>query len=207
MRKNWPLGAPVQLVDDIETQGYSVLDEFLSENELMAINQAFDCWREQNLFTPAKIGKEESLQLKSSIRGDETWWFDVVQPPQELRPVLAKVDFLKNLLNQSLFLGLKDWEVHLASYAPGAFYRKHLDRHSQSTRKLSVIIYLNQNWRPQDGGELIIYSKNDEELVRVSPVGGRIVAFLSEEFPHEVLPAMRERRSLTGWFLDAPRML
>ncbi len=127
--------------------------------------------------------------------------------PQELRPVLAKVDFLKNLLNQSLFLGLKDWEVHLASYAPGAFYRKHLDRHSQSTRKLSVIIYLNQNWRSQDGGELIIYTKNDEELVRVSPVGGRIVAFLSEEFPHEVLPATRERRSLTGWFLDAPRML
>jgi SM-20-related protein len=34
----------------------------------------------------------------------------------------------------------------------------------------------------------------------VAPVGGTLVAFLSERFHHEVLPARRERYSLTGWF-------
>jgi hypothetical protein len=32
------------------------------------------------------------------------------------------------------------------------------------------------------------------------PVGGRLVAFVSERFEHEVLPGRRERMSFTGWF-------
>jgi len=34
----------------------------------------------------------------------------------------------------------------------------------------------------------------------VHPTGGTLVLFLSERFAHEVLPAKRERLSLTGWF-------
>ena len=34
----------------------------------------------------------------------------------------------------------------------------------------------------------------------VVPSGGSLVVFLSGEVPHEVLPATRERLSLTGWF-------
>jgi SM-20-related protein len=34
----------------------------------------------------------------------------------------------------------------------------------------------------------------------VLPQGGRLVAFLSDRFEHEVLPARRERMSFTGWF-------
>jgi SM-20-related protein len=34
----------------------------------------------------------------------------------------------------------------------------------------------------------------------VVPAGGCLVVFLSGEVPHEVLPATRERLSLTGWF-------
>jgi SM-20-related protein len=34
----------------------------------------------------------------------------------------------------------------------------------------------------------------------VSPCAPTLVAFLSERFEHEVLPARRERLSLTGWF-------
>jgi hypothetical protein len=30
--------------------------------------------------------------------------------------------------------------------------------------------------------------------------GGTLVVFLSDRFPHEVLPARRERLSLAGWF-------
>ncbi|MCO6705038.1 2OG-Fe(II) oxygenase, partial [Streptomyces sp. CHB9.2] len=34
----------------------------------------------------------------------------------------------------------------------------------------------------------------------VLPLGGSLVCFLSGQLPHEVLPATRERLSLTGWF-------
>ncbi len=68
-----------------------------------------------------------------------------------------------------------------------------------NTRKLSSILYLNQNWQASDGGELRLYV-NDDEWLNISPIGGRLVLFLSDQFWHEVLPAKRERLSLTGWF-------
>ncbi|MDQ6997923.1 MAG: 2OG-Fe(II) oxygenase [Mariprofundus sp.] len=36
--------------------------------------------------------------------------------------------------------------------------------------------------------------------MQVMPQAGRLVTFISEQFPHEVLPASRDRLSLTGWF-------
>jgi SM-20-related protein len=34
----------------------------------------------------------------------------------------------------------------------------------------------------------------------ILPLGGRLVLFLSDLIEHEVLPARRERYSITGWF-------
>jgi SM-20-related protein len=38
-----------------------------------------------------------------------------------------------------------------------------------------------------------------EAGIDVLPLGGRLVTFLSDGLPHEVLPARRERASITGW--------
>lgn len=69
------------------------------------------------------------------------------------------------------------------------------------------MVYLNQNWSAEDGGELVIYNNQmsdssivDNSKTIVVPSFGTIVTFLSEEFPHEVLPAMRDRYSIAGWF-------
>jgi len=43
---------------------------------------------------------------------------------------------------------------------------------------------------------------NCETFVDVEPRLGTLVVFLSELFPHEVLPSNRDRLSLTGWFLE-----
>lgn len=194
------------MLESLKNVGWSVEREWLSHQDLTHITRAFQQWQIEKRFTPAKIGQGQNLQQQGAIRGDETWWFDLNAPPRELNSILARVDALKTEINRTLFLGLKDWEVHLASYPAGAGYKKHLDRHQkQSSRKLSLVLYLNENWQKTDGGELVIYNHTGEELTRVSPEGGTLVLFLSEDFPHEVRPASRERRSLTGWFLDAPR--
>ena len=40
----------------------------------------------------------------------------------------------------------------------------------------------------------------DNRNISITPSFGTIVVFLSEEFPHEVLPAMRDRYAIAGWF-------
>lgn len=97
-------------------------------------------------------------------------------------------------------LGLEDFESHFALYPPGAFYLKHVDRFRDDDRRMvSAVLYLNDDWLPEHGGQLRMYL--DESLEQdVVPNGGCLVVFLSGDIPHEVLPATRDRLSLTGWF-------
>ena len=110
------------------------------------------------------------------------------------------MDSLRQALNRGLYLGLEDFESHFALYPPGAFYRKHVDRfRDDDKRMVSAVIYLNDAWLPEHGGQLRMFPK-DADAFDVQPVGGCLAVFLSGEMPHEVLPAHRERLSLTGWF-------
>ena len=116
-------------------------------------------------------------------------------PPRQLDCMLLLVSTLERL-----FLGLFNFESHFAVYRPGDFYRRHLDAfRGDSNRVLSLVTYLNSDWDPEDGGELVIYPQ-DEPALRVTPGFGTLVLFLSASFPHEVLAARRERYSVAGWF-------
>jgi SM-20-related protein len=46
---------------------------------------------------------------------------------------------------------------------------------------------------------LRIYGPDDQH-VDVEPLAGRLVCFLTPGREHEVLPARRERYSISGWF-------
>jgi len=113
-------------------------------------------------------------------------------------------------LNRRLFLGVRGYEFHYALYRSGAGYQRHLDRFrggaaapSGEVRKVSLVTYLNDlDWREGDGGELRLWvplEGGGEREVTVAPAWGRTVCFESDRFPHEVLPARRARRSVTGW--------
>lgn len=188
-----------EFVEEIRSKGFAVRDGVCAPAELQEVQGLFTSLT----FASAQIGRGETLQQRRDIRSDETHWIETAAPPPELRPVLARIEELRTQLNRQLFLGLGEWEAHLARYAPGAFYRRHLDRHRKDSRRIfSLILYLNTDWQTRDGGELVVYSRAGTELQRILPVGGRLVGFLSDEFPHEVLVSQRERRSLTGWFLS-----
>ena len=109
-------------------------------------------------------------------------------------------------LNEALFIGAQEAELHFARYAVGAFYRTHRDRfRDDDARLVSLVFYLNDDWSGDAGGELVLYGDDDggEVVARVQPRAGTMVCFLSDRFPHEVLPANRERYSLTGWLRRA----
>ncbi len=69
-------------------------------------------------------------------------------------------------------------------------------------RTFLCVLYLNEDWTHEDGGALRLHLGDGEnaDISDVLPIGGTLVPFLSERFAHEVLPAKRERLSLTGWF-------
>lgn len=151
-------------------------------------------------FARAGIGRHRDFQRNRFIRGDRVYW----PAPNEdvVRGYLHWIETLRRELNRRLFLGLFDYECHFACYPPGACYKKHLDAFRGDTnRVLSTVLYLNPGWRADDGGELLLYRHGeDAPFERIAPLHGSLAIFLSEEFPHEVLPARRPRYSLTGWF-------
>lgn len=148
----------------------------------------------------AGVGRREDFQRNRFVRSDHICWLDGRDSGEA--GFLDWMERLRRALNRRLFLGLFDYEAHHARYPAGAFYKKHVDAfRGRSNRVLSTVFYLNSQWQPSDGGELVLYAEDGiTELKRVRPECGKLVVFLSEVFPHEVLPARRERRSIAGWF-------
>jgi SM-20-related protein len=189
------------IADDLAEHGYAVADQFLSQSEVEAILKLDHFKNGIEHFRKAGIGKTNSLQINEAIRGDYIHWLDKTSAPQPAKIYLDRLNDLIGFLNQSLFLSLKDYEVHMTIYPTGSYYRRHLDQFKQDDhRKLSVICYLNQDWKEEHGGQLRMYLPDGTR--DILPSAGRLVCFRSDQIEHEVLPATRERLSLTGWILD-----
>lgn len=196
-----PLEHPLlsAIVDDLATRGWSQQTLFLPEALSRAL--AGECRRRysEGELNPAGVGRGASQEVREAIRGDQIQWLD----PGESAPCdryLETMDSLRQAINQGLYLGLEDFECHFAFYPPGAFYKRHLDRFRDDDRRtVSAVLYLNEGWQPEDGGQLRMFL-HDGVVHDVQPQAGTLVVFLSGDVPHEVLPARRERLSLTGWF-------
>ena len=188
---------------EIYSNSYVVVDNFVDEGFRKALLKEQTDLLNQGQFTKAAVGKGDQKQVRAEIRSDEVLWMD----PTALSPLQAifweKVTEVQQVLNRRCFLGLKSFEGHFARYPIGSFYKRHLDQfHAVPHRIVTIILYLNESWTEADGGQLRMYFPQEDGSERVEdvlPLGGRLVVFLSEEIPHEVLPTHKERISITGW--------
>ena len=189
------------VVDGLAEHGYAVIDDFLSGSEVDSILKVDDFKNALLQFKKAGIGKQGEKQINEGIRGDYIQWIDPQTPKAPIKLYLKRMEELVQYINQTLFLSLKDYEVHMTVYPIGSFYKRHLDQFKKDDhRKLSVICYLNTDWKEAQGGQLRMHLPNGTK--DVFPVAGKLVCFRSDQIEHEVLPATRERLSLTGWMLD-----
>lgn len=189
------------IADGIAENGFAIIDDFLSDIEVKEIVELPYFKDHEQHFKKAGIGKNKDLQINEAIRGDYILWLDKNSAPPPAMTYLNRLNDLIQFLNRSLYLSLKDYEIHMTVYPIGTFYKRHLDQFKKDDhRKLSVICYLNKDWKPEHGGQLRIYT--DEKTIDVLPAAGKLVCFRSDLLEHEVLPAIRERYSLTGWMLD-----
>ncbi len=180
------------LVDD----GYILIDKALSST---LIDKLFILSQDNTHYKKAAISNIQNRHLDNTKRSDKTKWID-----EDAGVMSEYLDFCKGLqvyLNRSLYLGLTYYEAHFAIYEEGAFYEKHLDAFKGSTnRVVTTLLYLNDMWHKEDGGELLLYDKNNNLLEKIMPKGNTLLVFLSDRFPHEVLPTKKKRHSIAGWF-------
>lgn len=199
------LSATLQLrmTDSLSEHGWSQQNIFLPADltlELAAECRALELAGALNL---AAVGRGAAQAVRSDIRGDQILWLKAGQSPACDRYLLI-METLRVMLNRVLFLGLDEYESHFAFYAPGASYLPHLDRfRDDDSRTVSVVIYLNHDWLPEQGGALRLHPAG-QCSEDIAPLGSRLVLFLSADMLHEVLPATRDRISLAGWFRQRP---
>ncbi|GAA5784612.1 hypothetical protein GCM10007860_24520 [Chitiniphilus shinanonensis] len=183
------------VADRLADSGWALWPGFLDASETEALIALSHGRREA--FQHAAIGRAGGRARNEAIRGDDVLWLDSDDP--DVQTLLDRLGDLQATLNRGLYLGLATLECHFAVYPAGAFYKRHLDQHrGQDTRAVTVVIYLNHDWLPEQGGQLRLYTEAGP--VDVQPQGGTLVAFLSDRFEHEVMPATRERLSVSGWF-------
>ena len=187
------------IAQDIEKQGYSIRLGALPDklaSALYAHQQTMDAEKFRN----AGVGRGDNYLKNEFIRTDEICWINGNSSAGQ--QWLDWTAGFQKFLNRRLFLGLFSFESHFAHYRPGDYYKRHLDAfRGEANRVLSMVVYLNAGWTSADGGELVLYQDHlDKVGIRVVPLMGTMVTFLSEEFPHEVLPASRDRHSIAGWF-------
>ena len=196
------------IASDLLQKGFSINHNALPIGLAEILLQQAQSLSPQQL-TPASTGRKQQRTLNTFVRSDNICWIEGESSAEAEWLVWAEQ--LQVFLNRRLFLGLFSFESHFAQYEPGDFYKKHfdafkadpLDKQAQQLTNLvlSIVFYLNPGWLPTDGGELLMYTGDDkQEEVKITPSFNTLVAFLSEEFPHEVLKTQRTRNSIAGWY-------
>ena len=179
--------------------GFFILPKFFSLELVQDLSDEISDRKSANLFHAAGVGSKAQHIHNPNIRGDLVSWIDPTDPPAAVIPIEEFLNEIKRSLNERLMMGLWDSELHFAVYPPGTHYEKHVDRfRGDDARLLSVVIYLNEDWQPDDGGQLLL-NPAEGNPIAVQPEAGTLVIFRSENLPHEVLRSNKERLSLTGW--------
>lgn len=196
--------------EEMASHEFTVVDDFLPRELYEHVLSQFDQYKENDLLEPAGIGSLTTYQINENVRTDEIVWLDRNNCSTEIANYFRFIqEELIPMLNRNLFLSIKDFEFMLAYYPPGGFYKKHLDQFKdRNNRLLSMVIYMNDNWQKGDGGELEIFTNEEpSQSIRVEPIGNRLVLFNSATVWHQVLPAHKGRKSITGWLLKMPQGL
>lgn len=195
-------GAMAQVCNDLSEYGWANVSvfEYLPPELIMALKAEVERLHQAGVMKEAGIGRGPDHFPDRSVRRDRIVWLQGDTGPQA-----ALFQFFERVrvdLNRLLFLGLNRFEAHYASYEPGDFYRRHIDSfRGRRSRIVSMVLYLNDQWQPRDGGALRLFNRDSPNEIcgAVLPEAGRMVLFMSEEIPHEVLTAQRTRYSVSCW--------
>lgn len=186
------------IINQILENEFAIIDGlFESENLTRLRNEVIKKDKTHQL-SQAKIGKSDKRIHDNSVRTDDILWIENNSNIEDEQSYIKAVEQFYTYLNNACFTGISEFECHYARYGAGTFYKTHIDRFkNDSGRKFSLITYLNDSWKKDDGGELKLHLEN--ELILIEPIFARTIIFKSHLIKHEVLLSNTNRYSLTGW--------
>ncbi|WP_057938736.1 2OG-Fe(II) oxygenase [Algoriphagus resistens] len=189
-----------EMIQGLIDNKYGCSNDFVNENIVSGLRENILRADQSGVLKAAGIGSQKNHIKNSLIRGDKIKWIDEKSVNQFEMVYLKKVSNFISHLNKTCFTSIKSFESHYANYEQKSFYKRHVDQFkNEKGRKFSIVLFLNQDWQTEDGGMLSLYPEG-RQTKDISPIGGRIVFFRSDEMEHEVHPSFtRERRSIAGW--------
>ncbi len=187
------------LISGLLEEGFGLSDALFDTNLTTGLRQNLLSFYQAGKMRPAGVGREQDFLKDSLIRGDVIRWIEKdSREPYEAAFIKIFEGFI-DYLNRTCYTGINDYECHYAYYEENSFYKRHVDQFQrQAGRKFSFVLYLNENWQAENGGQLSLYLPKKD--VKILPLGGRSVFFRSDEVEHEVHPSFnRYRLSIAGW--------
>jgi SM-20-related protein len=194
------------LCGQLTEQSWVVQPDFISPDMVVLLREDLKLRQQNGDFKRAAISKGRTENVNVDVRSDAILWLEENASSGVQQGLFVKIQDLRRSLNSQLYLGLRGFEGHYAAYPSGGFYQRHLDAfNKENLRTVSLVLYLNETWKPDWGGQLRIFdgTQAGELATDVLPTGGSLVLFMSSEIEHEVVPSSVERLSFTGWFLQA----
>jgi SM-20-related protein len=175
-----------------------LINDFLNEDLSSHLIENLLLLLQEKQLKMAGVGNNSKLLNNKSIRGDVIYWLDRKHENVHENRFLDIIDEFVKYLNRTCYSGITGYEFHYAFYEKGSFYKRHLDQfRNNQNRAFSMIMYLNDDWKVGNGGELCIYHNDHTQII--SPTNGKCVFFKSSELEHEVLLNHKPRMSITGW--------
>jgi SM-20-related protein len=175
-----------------------ICEHFLSNDLANHLKNNLISLQQQDVLQEAGTGNLNAIAYDSAVRSDSIYWLDKKHNNEFENAFFEQIEAFIAYLNESCYTGITGYEFHYSLYEKGDFYLQHFDQfQSNTSRKYSMISYLNEQWTAADGGELLIHQVNNNQTI--TPTQGKTVFFKSDELLHEVVVTQTTRMSITGW--------
>ena len=186
------------LIDSFIDNKVGIAENFLSESLASHLRVNLNNLYAGERLLCAGTGNDKTTVHNKLVRSDKIYWLDRNHHDAHENDFFDLMDSFISYLNSTCYTGITGYEFHYTMYETGSFYTRHIDQFKNNgSRQYSMIMYLNENWKENDGGELCIH--HNGHLQNIAPVNGKSVFFKSSELEHEVLLTNKPRMSITGW--------
>jgi SM-20-related protein len=186
------------LIDSFIDNKVGIAENFLSKSLASYLKANLTNLYAGEQLLSAGTGNDKTTVHNKLVRSDKIYWLDRSHHDSHENDFFDLMDTFISHLNSTCYTGITGYEFHYTMYETGSFYTRHIDQFKNNgSRQYSMIMYLNEDWKENDGGELCIH--HSDHIQNIQPVNGKSVFFKSSELEHEVLLTNKPRMSITGW--------